>query len=268
MVPNFSPKIRVVGESVVLTAPHEIRDEAWRILNLVYSDYIIEKRGGVGTQITVTPNPGYGVSDALSLLATATYLATASFDKIWRTSQSTMMAEIKKEFPCDVEVKRTVVVFLVNRYIQDAAIKDLKNAYEKGFQGLSYREDVLEAWLDEVIECHRRHKDKHGKKNPRETSDVEVFSSALKQGQDINSQIRFIKDFVLTQIKNFEDSFETTDLPDRETHAELLKLIEVQAKKAKTIHGTFTHSDEYFNRMLREIRLNTPTAPPTPIVKR
>lgn len=268
MVPNFLPKIQVVGNGSILTAPHEVRDEAWRILNLVYSDYIIEKKGGVGTQITVTPNPGYGAGDAFSLLATATYLATTSFENVWLTSQSNMMAEIKREFPCDVEVKRSVVVFLVNRYIQDAAIKDLKSAYEKGFQGLHYREDVLESWLDEAIECHRRYKDKHGKKSSREASDIEVFTSALKQGQDINSQVKFIKDYVLIRIKRFEDSFSTVDLPDRETYVELLDLVERQVRKAKAIHNAFTHSDETFNGLLREIRLATPPTPPAPIVKK
>lgn len=261
MVPNFSPKIVVVGKNVVLTAPHEVRDEAWRILNLIYSDYIIEKEGGVGTQITVAPNPGYGASDAFSLLATATYLATCGFGNAWRTSQNSMMAEIKEEFPCDVEVKRSVVVFLVNRYIQDAAIKDLKSAYKKGFEGLWYREDVLESWLDEAIECHRRYKDKHAKKSPSEESDIKVFTSALDQGQNINSQIKFLKEYVLIKIKDFEDAFSTVDLPDREEHSELLKLIEKQSQRAKTIHKTFSHSDEYFSRMLREIRLKTPPAP-------
>lgn len=268
MVPNFSPKIQVIGKGSVLTAPHEVRDEAWRILNLVYSDYIIEKRGGVGTQITVTPNPGYGAGDAFSLLATATYLATTSFENVWRTSQSSFMAEIKKEFPCDVEVKRSVVVFLVNRYIQDAATKNLKSAYENGFQGLHYRETVLETWLDEVVECHRRYKDKHGKKSPREASDVEVFTFALKQGRSINSQVKFIKDYVLIRIKRFEDSFSTVDLPDREEYTHLLKLIIDQVQKAKAIHNAFLHSDETFNGLLREIRLATPPAPPAPIIKK
>ncbi|HEX9008507.1 MAG TPA: hypothetical protein VF837_04575, partial [Patescibacteria group bacterium] len=64
-------------ERVTIQAPHDIRENIWRIIHF-RDDGIIDIDGGVPTQIFVLPNPGYEMVSAVGISCAAAYLAASS----------------------------------------------------------------------------------------------------------------------------------------------------------------------------------------------
>lgn len=271
MLPKIRPVIEVIGESLVLTASHDVREQVWKILSLTSDDYLIEKRGGTPTQISVEAYPGRPRSAAFTILATATFLAEIdNLETIWKTTCEQLSSEIgQRYYLADVVLERVYVDYLVNRYIQATATRKLKAKFENKFSGLGYNESVLIDWLDEVIECYRRYTDKHnGRSSDLEAKNLETFNAALKAAKRINLNIKTLKAGVLNSIKEFEESFDTESPQGLVNFAFIVEDIQTASKAAKVENETFPHEDNTYQALLREIRLSTPPAPAPIVVKK
>jgi len=261
---SFLPKINKISDAEPtfrLTAPHDVRERVWDILNLVYPEHIIRKEGGRPTQIDVSPSPGYTISDALTLLATATYLAEVNdFHKIWGETPDTIAHNtIEMLGKSSTQLNHRLVKFIVNRYLKNSALKVLRGIYGSGFRGY-YNESGISTLLDEAIECYRRYASSSRKRHKKETQNLQKLRKVLAIVQKVNHDVKLLENSARAKIDAFEEKFDTNPLSSIDDYGDcLFKVRDIVITADEVFLGNpLSLSDDEITELMREIRLETP----------
>lgn len=282
MKPTFSPGVYFVVNSksryVLLQAPHEVRERAWNILNMIYDDHVVEKRGGEPTQITITPFPGYTNETAFSITTAAAYLAVknASLEDIWRVTPENhfqkMNGILGLEIPemYDFKVEFEPFKYMLEAYISRLTTTRLNNTLTDAFRNTTWNIRYFEDMRDEVVECYRRLAFSEVKTNMVQlrpaSCDSSLFSNAIDQAAKANDVVAKIKGECQQAINTFILSLSRDEPNLLERWQYLIETFPQRGELAKEVHNTVDLDG--LEASLLQIRLVTPAEPPTPIIKK
>lgn len=210
---------------VVIQAPHAVRERIWKVLDCVYNDGIVSREGGVPTQITLQPFPGYTWDTVVGIAVGAAYIGTyldgMNYDLIdvWSHEitghKAVHYVYVDHDDLSDFNQDKVWEAFgyVVNSYIRKAAKVRIEKLLNEAFFGLCYPVKELEAMRDEVIEAYRRLKLYNAQfgfpilRNPDD--DVYYFNEAVDTAKWFNNLVierrqeldQAIKNLALDQIE-------------------------------------------------------------------
>jgi len=284
--PTFQPHISTTGTQVIITAPHDVRERTWKTLGYIYDLGVIDKKGGNPTQITVSPFPGYELSAALTLTTTALFLAYAnpSLELVWNTKAEDLLVKIIEAIDfCDVNDMSKLdpiwIEIMRQAYIQHIVKQALNQHFDQTFIRSGYREEIVQAWLDEVVEAYRRlhyappqtnyiavgNTDRSYNPEP----DIRFFENLVEAAKHINSEIANVKKSCRDYVDMFIYRLDVNGITavTIEEYLQVHRQISDLGKETYDIHALFPKEDDVQKR-LREIRLATPPAPANHDVKK
>lgn len=271
-------------ERVTIQAPHDIRENIWRIIHF-RDDGIIDIDGGVPTQIFVLPNPGYEMVSAVGISCAAAYLAASSktFDELWRMPLSQHFVDYPKfvnlilpengsPFSVEKAEFRNSFEYLIQAYLVWSAKNRLENLLNDSFRGLGYHVNVLELWQLEAIEAVGRYNTTSRTQNPsvvviaNPNNLLPVFDKAVIAAEQINNVISGLRNECSHSITPFAQLGEVDHASVIDLYYEIRDLIEEKSEFARQYSGRLDLKE--IDEARRTIKLTTPPAPPAPIIKK
>ena len=264
-------------EKVTIQAPHDVRENIWRIIHF-RDDGIIDIDGGVPTQIFVIHNPGYQLDTAVGISCAAAYLAASgkTFDELWQMPVDQHFIDYPKfvnlivpengnPFSAGKAEFRNGFDYLVQSYLTWSAKNRLENLLNDSFRGLGYHVNVLELWQLEAIEAVGRYNTAPKVQNPsvviiaNPNNLLPVFDKAVTAAEQINDVISGLRNECSHSITSFAQLGEVDHASVLDLYYEIRDLIQEKSQFAREYSGRLDLKE--IDEARRTIKLTTPPAP-------